>query len=108
MNDIIKNSDTLFVFVHDTILVSEELIVRLCILRLTTQGWNIAKRQAFGDVTEEPETVVSIAEYRNLLNDFTSTDAQVVRRLQYLEALCENIIRSEIQNYEQSQKNINC
>ena len=49
------------------------------------------------DVVGHP--VVSISEYRKLLKDNTSTDEQILRRLQYLEALTRNVIREELKNY---------
>ena len=44
-------------------------------------------------------TVVTISEYRKLLKDTTSTDKQITDRLRYLESLCRNVIREELQNY---------
>ncbi len=44
-------------------------------------------------------TVVSIAEYRKMLKDNKSTDEQILDRLRYLEALCRNVIRDELENY---------
>lgn len=40
--------------------------------------------------------MVTIKEYREILSDKESTDEQVQKRLQYLEALCQNIISSEL------------
>jgi hypothetical protein len=42
--------------------------------------------------------LLSIKEYRSILNDHKSTDEQIQKRLQYLEALCRNIIKLEIEN----------
>lgn len=44
-------------------------------------------------------SVVSIEEYREVLDDHESTDEQILRRLAYLEALCRNIARAEIETY---------
>lgn len=43
--------------------------------------------------------MVSVEEYRKILNDHTSTDEQIKKRLQYLEGLCRNIIKPELQTY---------
>ncbi len=48
---------------------------------------------------EEAKTVVSIQEYRKLLSDKTSTDNQILLRLRYLESLCRNVVRDELENY---------
>ena len=41
---------------------------------------------------------ISSDEYREILNDYTSTDEQIQKRLQYLESFCRNIARLELQN----------
>lgn len=52
------------------------------------------------DRLENPLTLlVSIAEYRKLLGDEVSPDVDILRRLQYLEALCRYMIREELKNY---------
>lgn len=43
--------------------------------------------------------VVSVMEYRTMLGDYKSTDEQILGRLRYLEALCRNVIRTELENY---------
>lgn len=43
--------------------------------------------------------MINIEEYRLILNDHTSTDVQIKKKLDYLEAFCRNIIRNEIENY---------
>lgn len=45
------------------------------------------------------EPVVSVQEYRKKLNDYESTYEQILKRLEYIEALCRNVIRQEIENY---------
>jgi len=45
-------------------------------------------------------TIIPIAKYRHLLNDSTSTDEKIAERLQYLEALCRNIIRFELEGWK--------
>lgn len=47
----------------------------------------------------DAKTVASIKEYRSLLNDDISTDERIIKRLQYMEALCRNVIRLELQKY---------
>jgi hypothetical protein len=48
------------------------------------------------------ELVISVAEYRKLLGDEASTDQQIMQRLQYLESLCRDIARFELENYVKS------
>jgi hypothetical protein len=43
--------------------------------------------------------MVTIAEYRNILSDQTSSDEQIKKRLEYLEAFCRNVAKIEIENY---------
>ena len=43
--------------------------------------------------------MVTIDEYRQILKDYKSTDEQIKKRLEYIEALCRNVIRQEIQNH---------
>jgi len=47
----------------------------------------------------ETGPIIPIAEYRRLLKDDTSTDEQILNRLEYLESFCRNIIRNEIKTY---------
>ena len=44
-------------------------------------------------------TLVSVEEYRTLLNDRTSSDEQIIKRLVYLEAFCRNVARMELEKY---------
>ncbi len=44
-------------------------------------------------------TVITIEEYRKMLNDYESPDEQIVKRLQYIEALSRNIVGFELENY---------
>jgi len=41
--------------------------------------------------------LVTTKEYRELLNDNETSDEQIQKRLEYLEAFCRNIIRQELQ-----------
>ena len=94
MNKKIIPLEPISIFVYDSIYVSECLIIGLIINRLTT--WKLDIKNS--------ETIVSIAEYRNILGDTTSTDKQITKRLQYLEAFCKNIIKPELQTYVQHYK----
>ena len=47
----------------------------------------------------ESKSVVSIAEYRKLLNDYSTVDDKIIGRLRYIEMLCRHVIREEITNY---------
>ncbi|MFZ2719936.1 MAG: hypothetical protein WAZ27_03635 [Minisyncoccia bacterium] len=86
-------TNALTIFVSDTILVSEALVVEIVFARLITTGF--AKRH--GDIP-----IVSVQEYRDLLRDEKSTDEQIRIRLEYLEMLCRSIIKSEVKMYGKS------
>lgn len=38
-------------------------------------------------------------EYRKITNDYISSEEQIKKRLEYLEALCRNVIRDELEKY---------
>ena len=40
-----------------------------------------------------------IEKYREVLNDHETSDAKVMERLKYMEAVCRNIISMELQKY---------
>jgi len=52
--------------------------------------------------------VITVEEYREILNDQASSEDLIKKRLQYLESFCRNVIKLELENYlkshEQSQK----
>jgi len=43
--------------------------------------------------------VITIEEYRKILNDQISSEEQIKNRLEYLEAFCRNVAKIEIENY---------
>ena len=88
VNELVEKTEknTLSIFVYDSISVSETIIVDLIVERITTRKVKL----------EKGDTVVSVEEYRDLINDFTSSDERVKERLQYLEAFCRNIIKPEL------------
>ena len=45
--------------------------------------------------------LVTVSEYRTLLNDYTSADDQIIERLEYLESFCRNVAKFEIEKYIQ-------
>lgn len=45
---------------------------------------------------------ISIQEYRKIMSDETSTDDQILKRLSYLEALCRNVIKQELEKFEKN------
>lgn len=49
--------------------------------------------------------MVSIAEYRKILNDQESTDEQIQKRIEYLVAFSKNIISLELEAYATKNKN---
>lgn len=79
--------DVLSLFVYDEITVSE--------------SWGVSVVFALVILHKEKGegTVVSVAEYRHLLGDKTSTDERITQRLEYLEAFCRGIIRLELHAY---------
>jgi hypothetical protein len=46
--------------------------------------------------------MVTLEEYREMLGDRESSDEQIISRLQYLEALCRNIIQAELATYAET------
>jgi len=94
MNEIIQKIPAISIFVHDSISVSEGLVVDLIIVRLITT-WKVSGQNG---------TVVSVTEYRKLLGDYKSTDEQIVERLQFLEAFCRNIIKPIIKTYARTKQ----
>ena len=48
--------------------------------------------------------MVSVQRYREVLGDYISSDERIVQRLQYLEALCRNVIRLELETYVENKK----
>ena len=42
------------------------------------------------------EGILSIAEYRQLLDDHESSDERIKERLEYIESLCRAVIRAEL------------
>jgi hypothetical protein len=42
---------------------------------------------------------MKIEEYRKLLKDDVSSDEQIQKRLNYLEALCRNVIKIELEKH---------
>ena len=51
------------------------------------------------EVSQKNGMVFSVAEYRKLLSDRTSTDERILERLEYLTAFFRNIISLEIKKY---------
>jgi hypothetical protein len=49
---------------------------------------------------------ISIQEYRKIMSDETSTDEQIVKRLSYLEALCTNVIRQELDKFHENNQKV--
>lgn len=48
------------------------------------------------------ECVMAVGEYREMMNDYGSTDVQIMLRLEYLESFCRDIIRFELNRYVES------
>lgn len=43
--------------------------------------------------------MITILEYRKILKDDVSSDEQIQKRLDYLEALCRNVIEIELEKH---------
>ena len=43
--------------------------------------------------------IITIGEYRKILDDYASSDSQIKQRLQYLEAFCRNVIQDDLEKY---------
>ena len=43
--------------------------------------------------------IITIEDYRKILDDRESSDHQIIQRLQYLEAFCRNIIQDDLEKY---------
>ena len=53
---------------------------------------------------DKPQTIIPIERYRELLNDYTSTDERVAERLQYIERFCGIIIQTELDKYSKQKE----
>lgn len=49
------------------------------------------------DQNKKKQNIVSAQEYRELFEDTMTTDKQIEQKLNYLEALCRNVIRAELE-----------
>lgn len=47
--------------------------------------------------------IVTTEEYRRILDDQTSSEEQIRKRLEYLEAFCRNVIRAEMEKFLKTQ-----
>lgn len=50
------------------------------------------------------KTVISIEEYRQMLNDQQSSDELILKRIAFMESLCRNVIRIELEKVRQGSK----
>lgn len=55
-------------------------------------------------MVEHKPQVLSVRQYRTITKDVDSTEEQIKKRIEYLEAMCGNIISNEINNYVKSKK----
>lgn len=49
--------------------------------------------------------MIDVQKYRELMSDHETTDEKIQERLDYLEALCQNVIRIELEKTRNSDKN---
>jgi hypothetical protein len=57
------------------------------------------------ELEKNTETVISVDEYRSLVNDFDSSEDKIIQRINYLTAFCRNIARAELDRYVNKIKN---
>ena len=50
--------------------------------------------------------MISVEEYRKLMDDQTSSDELVVKRIQFLDVFCRNIIRAELEKYKKDTNSV--
>jgi hypothetical protein len=55
-------------------------------------------------MSEDVELVISVGEYRELTNDYVSTEENIKHRIQYLQALTSNVIKIELKKYVKSKE----
>jgi hypothetical protein len=55
-------------------------------------------------MSEGESSVITVEYYRKITNDHKSTDEQIQKRINYLGALCSNIVRNELEKYVKSSK----
>jgi len=48
--------------------------------------------------------MISVAEYRKILKDEVTDEELIKKRINYIEALCRTIIRTEIEKYVKSKE----
>jgi hypothetical protein len=48
--------------------------------------------------------MISLEEYRKIMKDEISSDELILKRIQYLEAFCKNIIHVELEKYSKTLK----
>jgi len=48
--------------------------------------------------------MITVEEYRSILNDNKSSDEVIKKRIDYITALCRNLAKDEIKNYVKSSK----
>lgn len=71
---------------------------------VVTHRFNGAAQEVRTEAYNDKKAVVSIAEYRKLLNDHTTPDERIQARIEYLVSVCRNIVRTEIETYVKSNK----
>jgi hypothetical protein len=52
-------------------------------------------------------SLITVGEYRKMLNDYASSDDQIIKRLNYLEGFLRKRIRDGLKEYVKSKKNYN-
>ena len=62
-------------------------------------------QEAFEVSQKKP--VVTIVEYRKFLDDYKTSDEVILKRLEYIETLCRNVIRQELYEYKETPKTNN-
>lgn len=48
--------------------------------------------------------MISVAEYREILNDYKTDKERIEKRIKFLESFCRNIIKIELNRYVKTKK----
>jgi len=58
-----------------------------------------------GNKTPKEREILTVEEYRKLMDDYISTDEIIRKRVKYMETLCRFTVRDNLQKYVKSKKN---
>lgn len=73
------------------------------LLRAPSKGFFVFPNTPYATMEENNKSIISIEEYRAILDDSVSTPEEIRERIGYIEALCRGVIRGELENYGKTQ-----